>query len=106
MPGKTDTNDAATLSNIANHYQEQGKYDEAEPFYRRALAIREKELGPDHPDIASSLNNLTLVYCSQGNRISLTESAGDQREGAGTRSSRHGSKPQQSGITLRLAGKV
>ena len=31
---------------------------EAEPLYRRALAIDEKSYGPDHPDVARDLNNL------------------------------------------------
>lgn len=35
----------------------QGKYEEAEPLFERSLAIREKALGPDHPDVAESLNN-------------------------------------------------
>lgn len=35
-----------------------GKYDEAIPLAERALAIREKALGPDHPDVATSLDNL------------------------------------------------
>jgi hypothetical protein len=30
-----------------------GKLDEAEHLYRRALAILERELGPDHPDLAT-----------------------------------------------------
>jgi len=30
------------------------------------LAIREKALGPDHPDVAASLNNLALVFSRQG----------------------------------------
>lgn len=37
-------------------------YAKAEPLLRRALAIREKALGPDHPDTATSLNNLALLY--------------------------------------------
>ena len=36
----------------------QGRYAEAEPLYKRSLAIWEKALGPDHPDVALSLNNL------------------------------------------------
>ena len=44
----------------------QGKYAEAEPLFKRALAIREKALGKDHPDVATSLNNLALLYDSQG----------------------------------------
>lgn len=39
----------------------QGNYDEAEPLFTRALAIREKALGPEHPDVASSLNNLAVL---------------------------------------------
>jgi hypothetical protein len=33
----------------------------ARPYYERALAIREKALGPDHPDTAQSLNNLAVL---------------------------------------------
>ncbi len=36
----------------------QGKYAEAEPLYQRALAIWEKALGPEHPNVATSVNNL------------------------------------------------
>ncbi len=34
------------------------RYAEAERLYRRALAIGEASLGPDHPDVATYLNNL------------------------------------------------
>src|SRR5690606_13025540 len=34
--------------------------------YERALAIREKVLGPDHPDTAQSLNNLGLLLKTMG----------------------------------------
>ena len=47
-------------------YEAQGDYAKAEPLYQRALAIREKALGPDHPDIATSLNNLAELYMRQG----------------------------------------
>src|SRR5260370_324592 len=36
---------------------ERGQYTEAEPLYERALAIREKALGPEHPDVATTLEN-------------------------------------------------
>ncbi len=42
-------------------YAYQGKYAEAEPLYQRALAIREQALGPTHPDVAKSLNNLSAA---------------------------------------------
>ena len=35
----------------------QGKYDEAEPLYERSQAIWEEVLGPEHPDVATSLHN-------------------------------------------------
>jgi tetratricopeptide (TPR) repeat protein len=38
------------------------RHDESESLHRRALAIREKSYGPDHPDVAESLNNLALVF--------------------------------------------
>jgi tetratricopeptide (TPR) repeat protein len=30
------------------------------------MAIREQTLGPDHPDVAQSLNNLALLYNNEG----------------------------------------
>jgi tetratricopeptide (TPR) repeat protein len=47
-------------------YRDQGRYAEAEPLYRRALALREQALGPTHPDVATSLNSLGLLYHDQG----------------------------------------
>ena len=47
-------------------YDDQGRYAEAEPLYKRALAIQEKALGPDHPDVATALNNLAVLYRHQG----------------------------------------
>ena len=41
-------------------------YTQARPLYERALAIREKVLGPDHPDTAASLNNLACLLQDQG----------------------------------------
>ena len=38
----------------------------AEPLIKRSLAIREKVLGPDHPDVARSLNNLAELYDGGG----------------------------------------
>ena len=46
--------------------QTQGKYAEAEPLYKRALAIVEKALGPEHHHVAANLNNLAGVYKTQG----------------------------------------
>ena len=47
---------------MAALYETLGDYAKAEPLFKRALAIREKALGPEHPDVATSLNNLALLY--------------------------------------------
>jgi tetratricopeptide (TPR) repeat protein len=47
-------------------YRAQGRYAEAEPPLKRALAIYEKTLGPDHPSVATGLNNLASLYEDQG----------------------------------------
>ncbi|ELW66021.1 Kinesin light chain 4 [Tupaia chinensis] len=57
---------AATLNNLAVLYGKRGKYKEAEPLCQRALEIREKVLGTDHPDVAKQLNNLALLCQNQG----------------------------------------
>ncbi|CBJ32852.1 NB-ARC and TPR repeat-containing protein-likely pseudogene [Ectocarpus siliculosus] len=44
----------------------QGKYAEAEPLYARSHAILEKVVGPEHPDVASSLNNRAKLLRVQG----------------------------------------
>lgn len=43
----------------------QGKYAEAEHLYVRALGIREKVLGADHYDLATTLNDLALLLNAQ-----------------------------------------
>jgi len=56
----------ADLNKLAGLYLAEGKYAQAELVYKRALAIEEKALGPDHPDLAKSLHNLALLYATQG----------------------------------------
>jgi tetratricopeptide (TPR) repeat protein len=57
---------ASSLNNLAVLYREMGRYEEAEPLYKRSLAISETQLGPDHPDTGISLNNLASLYESMG----------------------------------------
>jgi CHAT domain-containing protein/Flp pilus assembly protein TadD len=46
-----------------------GKFDEARPVGERVLALREKALGPDHPDVAHALNGLAILYITTGNDV-------------------------------------
>jgi tetratricopeptide (TPR) repeat protein len=50
----------------AYRYYALGTYAGARPLYERALAVREKVLGPEHPDTAISLGGLALLLHSQG----------------------------------------
>ena len=43
-----------------------GRYKEAEPLYVQALGLMEKNLGPDHPSVATALNNLAELYRAHG----------------------------------------
>jgi len=58
--------DADALNAQVVRLYQAGKYAEAIPIAERVLAIREKALGPDHPDVATSLNNLAELYRAQG----------------------------------------
>ncbi|CAM9093379.1 unnamed protein product [Laminaria digitata] len=60
-PEKRLTTDYTNLLPVA-----QGNYADAEPLYTRSLAVREKVLGPEHPDVAFSLNGLAALLDSQG----------------------------------------
>ncbi len=45
----------------------QGNYSEAAKVGEEALQVAESTYGPDHPNMAASLNNLAAAYHSQGN---------------------------------------
>ncbi|MDZ8222391.1 tetratricopeptide repeat protein [Nostoc sp. ChiVER01] len=47
-------------------YQGQGLYQQAEPWLQQCVKIAENRLGLEHPDIATSLNNLAAIYKSTG----------------------------------------
>src|SRR5262245_51328540 len=58
--------DANIINYLGIALVQAGHYVEAEPHLNRALAIREKSLGADHPDTANALNNLAHLNYSQG----------------------------------------
>lgn len=54
------------LNRAGQYLVERGRYGEAEPLQQRALAIRERAFGCDHPEVAESLHNLANVHCVRG----------------------------------------
>ena len=43
----------------------QGDFDGAKPHFERTIEIFEKSLGPDHPNVATALNNLAGLLRAQ-----------------------------------------
>ena len=70
-PAHPDT--LATVNNLANLLSDQGKLDEAEPLYRRALAGKEEALGPAHPSTLNSVGNLAILLNKKGDAAAAQE---------------------------------
>uniref|UniRef100_A0A673HVE5 Kinesin light chain n=1 Tax=Sinocyclocheilus rhinocerous TaxID=307959 RepID=A0A673HVE5_9TELE len=64
--GKDHPDVAKQLNNLALLCQNQGKYEEVEYYYCRALEIYECRLGPDDPNVAKTKNNLASCFLKQG----------------------------------------
>ncbi len=60
------TETAKLAGTLAKFADDRGAYAEAEPLFRRSLAIKEKVLGEDHDEVAGALNNLGILYWRQG----------------------------------------
>ena len=43
-------------------HRNKGEYDKALEHYQKSLAIKLKQLGPEHPSVAISYNNMAYVY--------------------------------------------
>jgi tetratricopeptide (TPR) repeat protein len=57
---------ADLLNRAGSYFHGRAAYSAARPLFERALAIREKARGPEHPDTAQGLNNLALLLRAQG----------------------------------------
>jgi len=67
--------DASTLQQILGSAEQAaagGDYSSAEALLREAARLQESSLGPHHPDLASTFNNLGIV-CERSNRLAAAE---------------------------------
>jgi len=67
--------DASTLQQIlgsAEQAAKGGDYSSAEALLREAARLQESSLGPHHPDLASTFNNLGII-CEQSNQLAAAE---------------------------------
>ena len=51
---------------LALLHKDLGQYAAAEPLYLRAVEVKEKFLGKEHPDVAEVLNDLAVLYRREG----------------------------------------
>jgi len=58
--------ESALAEILAELFQEMGEYNKAQTLYERTLAIKEKVLGKEHPDMACTMNDLALLYGNIG----------------------------------------
>ncbi len=96
--------EADRLQRIQDSRRRQGKYAEAIELGSKVTAIRGELLGKNHPDYINSLNNLAVLYQSDGRlrkgRASFPPSPGGPQEGAGREPPRLCHQPEQSGRAL------
>ncbi len=59
--GKLDPRLPFAIHSLAALYCTQRRYQDAERLYWQGLVTREKILGPDHPDVADSLERLAVI---------------------------------------------
>jgi tetratricopeptide (TPR) repeat protein len=59
---------ATNLNNLALLYYCEAKYAEAEPLYKRALEIRETNLGPDDPAVLQTMQFYAALLRQQGRK--------------------------------------
>ncbi|MFW6078585.1 MAG: tetratricopeptide repeat protein [Gemmatimonadota bacterium] len=57
---------ADLLAVMGRVYRNLGRYDRAEPLVASALALRRETVGPGHPDVAESLNDLGVLAIYRG----------------------------------------
>src|SRR5512147_2868869 len=68
----TDVLDPASMIAAAQEAAAAGDFANAERLLREAAAIQEATLGSEHPDLATTLNNLAFV-CERTNKIDEAE---------------------------------
>jgi hypothetical protein len=61
-PSLAQSSAADELNKSVIELNQAGRYAEAVPLAQQVLTIREKALGPDHPDVATALSYLALLY--------------------------------------------
>ena len=62
----SDIERADYLHQLGLVYENMGEYSKAIPYYERSLTMKKVALPPNHPDLATSYNNIAGVYDNMG----------------------------------------
>jgi hypothetical protein len=87
----SQVSEADKLKQQVNELYNAGKYSEAISIATRLVELRERALGPEHPDTATSLNNLAVLYyqlehlLERNNARPTSESAASPQKNPGVR---------------------
>ena len=65
-PGWTGVTEWKAQTEAGRIAYAKGGYETAQRHFEAALRTAEATFGPEHPDVATSLNNLALLYSAQG----------------------------------------
>ena len=66
MPARAQGTEWKKLNDEVMSLYRQGDYERAVEAAKKALQVAEQAVGPDHPEVATSLNNLAMLYRVQG----------------------------------------
>jgi hypothetical protein len=64
---------AKTLHDVALRFAKEGKYAEAERIYQQCLQIREKDCGPNDPDLCQTLENYAKLLRKTNREVEASE---------------------------------
>eukprot|EP00300_Choanocystis_sp_HF-7_P009397 c16410_g1_i1.p1 GENE.c16410_g1_i1~~c16410_g1_i1.p1 ORF type:complete len:417 (+),score=77.02 c16410_g1_i1:118-1251(+) len=64
--GESHSRTISAITDLANLYEKQTRYSEAEPLYVECLAKAKEVLGHDHPSTITLISNLATLYSNQG----------------------------------------
>jgi WD40 repeat protein len=59
---RNNSKEAISLSNLADEYLSENRYDEAIVLYKKALELDESTLGSNHPNVVTILSKLAELY--------------------------------------------
>lgn len=65
--GDKDLRLASSLTNLGVLYNYRSQPAKAEPLFERAIAIKQKALGPDNPEVISAVGKMAHFYLKSGN---------------------------------------